>query len=808
MNFRLLSLLVVPLALLAVQCTSPEPHIAVPRGTPDALIPLPAELHADPLAPALRVSKGWRWDVDSAWASELEFWQRWLPAGGGPTDTASPLGPTDTALTPGATRTSPTDKSANSESGAPLRMVRVEGLAYEAYRLGIDSATGVRIEATTAAGAFRALTTLRQLIPAACESGALIPVDVPGPPCPHGFEVPAVQIEDRPAYDHRGLLLDCARHFMEPEFVKRTIDLLAQHKMNVLHWHLTEDQGWRLAIEAYPQLTEVGAWRQNADGTRHGGFYTREQVKDIVAYAAQRHITVIPEIELPGHSRAALAAYPWLGCTGDSLPVEHRWGVFKDIYCPGQDTTFAFLRTVMEEVVGLFPSAYIHIGGDEAPKVRWEDCARCQTRIRQMGLPDEQALQSWMIGEVAADLARHGRKIIGWDEIHEGGLPPGATVQSWRGTEGGWSAMAQGHDAIFSPTSHCYLDYPLSSTDLEEVYGWDLLEGAPADYQPGAPGWGRLLGGEGNMWSEHAPQHLVESKIYPRLIALAEVLWSPAELRNWEDFQRRLDVHYERLDAWKVDYGLEAVPAQLELSAVPGSPPSDSAADSAAPGPHLTRARVLPATRGISGSAAFAPADGGASTPAVDLGVPFDFRGKGEISTQLEHRARVMDHAVTFPVAGHQATFLPLVIGHALNPSYPGGGMQGLADGRLGSADFRDGCWQAVQGGDLSAEYFFERPLRVDSLAVQTYFYQDAWIFPPSELVFSWTADGKRWQSTTLRPGPRKPDAFQGVQWHAVPVGEVVTGVRLRLKNGGPCPAWHDAASEPTWIFADEFMVW
>ena len=766
------------LACIALSCGGPRETLVLPRGTVDALVPLPAQLQSHPTAPALRVAAGWDWQVDSVWATHRGFWAQWLPGNAQPVN--------DSEAQP-----------------APLRVVRVEGLASEAYRLGVDSVSGVRIEATTAAGAFRGLTTLRQLIPAVCESGPMVPVDRPAPPCPHGFEVPAVHIADAPTYSQRGLLLDCARHFMEPDFVKRTLDLCAQHKINVLHWHLTEDQGWRLAIEAYPLLTEVGAWRTEADGTRHGGFYTRAQVSDIVAYAAERHITVIPEIELPGHSRAALASYPWLGCTGDTLPVEHRWGVFKDIYCAGQDTTMGFLKAVMEEVVALFPSPYIHIGGDEAPKVRWEDCAACQTRIRQMGLPDAHALQSWMIGEVARDLARHGRQIIGWDEIHEGGLPPGATVQSWRGTGGGWEAILQGHDAVFSPTSHCYLDYPLATTNLEKVYHWDPLAEAPAGYRAGDPGLGRLLGGEGNLWTEHAPQHLVESKLYPRLIALAEVLWTPPALRSWEGFQRRLDVHYERLDQWKVDYGLEAVPAQLTLSA--GLPPSPSAS---VPPTHTTRALVQPAVRGITGSAAFTPDDGGPSTPPVDLGTPFDFRGKGVISTQLEHRARVMDHAAQFPVAGHQAAFAPLVIGHPLHPSYPGGGLQGLGDGRLGSTDFRDGCWQAAQGPDLLAEYTFPAPLAVDSLAVQCYHYQDAWIFDPAELQFSWSVDGITWQTETLRPAPRTPDAFQGVRWFSVPVGQTVQKVRLRLKNGGPCPRWHDAAGEPTWLFADEFMVW
>ena len=387
------------------------------------------------------ISGAWELEVPADWQQERGFWSDWLTA----------------------------DSDGQGAEAVSVIAEQVPGMEPEAYALAIRP-DGITIKAGSTHGVFHGLTTLHSL--ALTSEGAL----------------PCGDLADAPRFAHRGLLLDCCRHFMEPEFVKRTIDLLALHKMSVLHWHLTEDQGWRVEIDAYPELTQKGAWRTEADGSQHGGFYTKEQIRDIVAYAAQRHIEVIPEIELPGHSRAALAAYPWLGCTGEAMEVPHDWGVFKDIYCAGQDTTLAFLKTVLDEVMELFPSEYIHIGGDEAPKVRWEQCPRCQKRIADEGLHDAHELQSWFIGEIGRYLEVHGRKMIGWDEILEGGLPDGATVQSWRGMDGGRDAVAMGHDAIMSPTSHCYFDYPVESTDLEEVYGFE-------PEPEGLEGNGRILGG-------------------------------------------------------------------------------------------------------------------------------------------------------------------------------------------------------------------------------------------------------------------------------------------------------------------------
>ena len=409
-----------------------------------AIIPAPTAANwAEDSTARTHWNGDWHWTIDNEWDKRQTVWKEWLPGKSHP-------------------------------KGLSIHMERAEGYAVEGYSLRIDD-DGVSIEASEEAGAFHALTTLRWMLPPDSDNEG-------------SWALPHVSISDAPRFEHRGLLLDCCRHFMDPDFVKRAIDLLALHKMNVLHWHLTEDQGWRIEVDAYPELTSTGAWRTEADGSRHGGFYTKDQIREIVAYAADRNITVIPEIELPGHSRAAIAAYPWLSCTGDSLEVPHDWGVFKDIYCAGEDTTFRFLEAVLLEVLELFPSEYIHIGGDEAPKVRWESCPKCQRRIQAEGLHDAHELQSWFITQIGSFLADHGRKLIGWDEILEGGLPDGATVQSWRGMQGGRDAVAMGRDAIMSPTSHCYFDYPVESIDLERVYGFE-------PEPEGLEGSGRILGG-------------------------------------------------------------------------------------------------------------------------------------------------------------------------------------------------------------------------------------------------------------------------------------------------------------------------
>ena len=438
------------------------------------------------------------------------------------------------------------------------------GLGEEGYELKVTE-KGVVLRAAEPGGLFYGVQTLRQLLPPQIESRKKV----------LGVEwtIPCVEITDKPRFGWRGSLLDCCRHFMSTDFLKRYIDLLAYHKMNRFHWHLTGDQGWRIEIKKYAKLTEISAWRNTGPGNLrppddppqtdeiYGGYYTQEDIKDIVDYAKSRYVMVVPEIEMPGHCVGALAAYPQLSCTGGPFKVKNTMGVFEDVYCAGNEETFEFLEDVLSEVVELFPAPYIHIGGDECPKARWKACPKCQARIRAEGLKDEHELQSYFVKRIEKFLLTKNRRLIGWDEILEGGLAPQATVQSWRGMNGAIAAAKQGHDVIASPTSHCYFDYPYSKKQAASFPGWmgvlptkkvysfePLPEGLTVQQQR------HILGGEGNVWTEVAPQEEVESRAYPRLTALAEVLWSAKEGRRWKDFSARLDAHYKRLDVLGVDY--------------------------------------------------------------------------------------------------------------------------------------------------------------------------------------------------------------------------------------------------------------
>ncbi|WP_461633353.1 family 20 glycosylhydrolase [Labilibaculum euxinus] len=417
----------------------------------------------------------------------------------------------------------------------------------EEYSLIVD-VTGVLIEAKSGKGFFYGIQSLLQLVPLNTE-----------------LKIPYVKILDEPRYPYRGMHLDVCRHFFSVDFIKKYIDLMAMYKMNTFHWHLTEDQGWRIEIKKYPKLTEIGAWRIEKDGSKYGGFYTQDQIKEIVKYASERFITVIPEIELPGHSVAALAAYPELACNQGTFEVENEWGVFDDVYCAGKETTFEFLQNVLLEVIELFPSKYIHIGGDECPKASWEKCPLCQKRMKEEGLKDEHELQSYFIQRIEKFLISKNRKIIGWDEILEGGLAPEATVMSWRGTAGGIQAAKQKHDVIMTPGSHCYFDHYQDDnyieptaiggfTSLQKVYEF---EPTPSELNEDEAKY--ILGAQANVWTEYMnTSDRVEYMLVPRICALAEVVWSPKGQRNWNDFQDRMNHHYELLHKYEINSFIQA----------------------------------------------------------------------------------------------------------------------------------------------------------------------------------------------------------------------------------------------------------
>ncbi len=417
-------------------------------------------------------------------------------------------------------------------------------------------------------GLFYGVQTLLQLLPPQIYSDTLRRSVA--------WEVPYVKIYDKPRFKWRGMHLDVGRHFFPTNFVKKYIDYLALHKINVFHWHLTEDQGWRIEIKKYPRLTETGAWRKGTqigktreiDGVRYGGYYTQDEIREVVRYAAKRFVTVVPEIEMPGHSLAALASYPELSCTGGPFEVGTHWGVYPDIYCAGNDSVFAFLENVLTEVTEMFPSEYIHIGGDEAPKARWEKCGKCQRRIKEENLKDEHELQSYFIERIEKFLNARGRRIIGWDEILEGGLAPNAAVMSWRGTSGGIAAAKQKHYVVMSPTSYCYFDYyqgdknsePLAIggyLPLEKVYSYEPV---PKELTEEEKEY--ILGVQANLWTEYinTPDY-AEYMLLPRLCALAEVAWSSPEKKNYVSFAARLKKHYKRLDEIGANYRKTELPS-------------------------------------------------------------------------------------------------------------------------------------------------------------------------------------------------------------------------------------------------------
>ncbi|WP_296635630.1 beta-N-acetylhexosaminidase [Polaribacter sp.] len=435
----------------------------------------------------------------------------------------------------------------------------------EAYFLEINPKK-ITIRAKTSRGVFYGIQTLRQLLPPEIETQVTV----------SNLSVPAVAIYDEPRFKYRGMHLDVGRHFSPVAFIKKYIDLIAFHKMNTFHWHLTEDQGWRIEIKKYPKLTEVGAFRKETlvgharnkgkrkfDGKPYGGFYTQEEVKEIVAYASSKHITVIPEIELPGHSLAAIASYPHLGNTGKQYEVGTRWGVFKEIYAPKEET-FQFLEDVLTEVIALFPSKLIHIGGDEAPKKQWKESQYAQEIIKREGLKDEHELQSYFIKRIEKFLNSKGRNIIGWDEILEGGLAPNVAVMSWRGTKGGIAAAKQKHNVVMTPNHSCYFDHyqvtkeeranePIAiggKTTVKDVYDYEPM---PKNLEPEFQKY--ILGAQANVWTEYiTTSDKVEYMILPRMTALSEVVWSAKEQKSYPDFNKRLKTLSKRFDAMKLNY--------------------------------------------------------------------------------------------------------------------------------------------------------------------------------------------------------------------------------------------------------------
>ncbi|MFR9514662.1 MAG: beta-N-acetylhexosaminidase, partial [Rikenellaceae bacterium] len=448
------------------------------------------------------------------------------------------------------------------DGDAPIELVIDSSISdsAEGYTLSVTQ-DAVRIVGASPAAIFYAMQSFMQLMPAEIES----PTKISGVE----WSAPTVEIIDAPRFEYRGIMFDVCRHFVPVEFLKKQIDVLSLFKINHLHWHLTEDQGWRVEIKKYPRLTEIGAYRTEPDGTTHGGFYTQEEVKEIVAYAAERFITVVPEFELPGHELAAIAAYPHLSCKGEQITPRVVWGVEDIVMCPSKASTFEFIEDVIDELAPLFPGKYFHVGGDECPKTSWENCAACQQFIQENNLQEEdghsaeERLQCYVIHRAEEMLAKHDKQLIGWDEILEGGLSDGATVMSWRGEEGGIAAASMGREVIMAPqTEGMYLNFYQGDYMIEPVtIGGYVPMSNTYGYNPvpetlrGTDKEQLVIGVQSNLWSEYMYEpNLVEYQAYPRALALSEVGWTSTSIKDIDDFYRRLNNAYVRLDAHQINY--------------------------------------------------------------------------------------------------------------------------------------------------------------------------------------------------------------------------------------------------------------
>ncbi len=603
----------------------------------------------------------------------------------------------------------------------------------------------------------------------------------------HEIHLPICEINDWPSFKHRGMLMDCCRHFFEKDVIKKYIDLLAYYKMNTLHWHLTEDQGWRIEIEKYPLLTEIGSKRKDSTGI-YEGFYTKKDIKEIIDYAAKRHINVIPEIEFPGHSQAAIASYPQLSCTGNPIEVATDWGVFKDIYCAGNDSVYKFMEDVLEEVIELFPGPYIHIGGDEAPKTRWENCPKCQQRMLEENLIDEHELQSYFIKRIEKYLNSRGKTLIGWDEILEGGLAKNAVVQSWRGMNGGIEAAKHGNKVIMSPTSHAYFDYSIKTTDLKKVYEFDPIPNELDSIQQKL-----ILGGECNLWSEHIPnEKKLDEMVFPRMLAMSEVLWSHPKDRNYNAFLERADIHAHLLKSHGLNVGLDAFPCQISTF----KDTSNKAKISISPGRKDLQFKYQWGMDSL-----MLPMDSSLNMP---------INRSGLLKIQATKDNNLYGKNVQQEIQLHKGLFNKVSYYSNYSSYYQANGESSLTDGQLGSLDFRDGDWQGFWNTHIDITIDLEKETLFDSLSVHFYQYINSWIFSPIEISFNVSLDSLNWTNLGIVKNEENIskrgkiiDEFSIFNSSKKPY-RYINLVAIPLKV---IPDWHEAAGNLTWLFIDEIVV-
>ncbi|MDN5202642.1 glycoside hydrolase family 20 protein [Fulvivirgaceae bacterium BMA10] len=667
----------------------------------------------------------------------------------------------------------------------------------EGYLLTVSSESIV-ISGKEPIGIFYGVQTLRQLLPVDIDNNSKVENVA--------WTIPNVHIEDEPRFVYRGMHLDVGRHFFPVSFIKKYIDMIAMHKMNTFHWHLTEDQGWRIEIKKYPKLTEIGAYRKETlvghyndqphkfDGKRYGGYYTQEEVKEIVQYAKERFVTIIPEIEMPGHSLAALAAYPELGCTEGPFEVATKWGIFADVYCPSEKT-FEFLQDVLTEVIELFPGTYIHIGGDESPKERWKESQLCQDIIKKEGLKDEHELQSYFIKRIETFLQSKNRRLIGWDEILEGGLAPDATVMSWRGIEGGIAAAKEGHDVIMTPTSHCYFDYYQSNSPneplaiggflpLEKVYGYEPIPEALTGEERS-----HVLGAQGNIWTEYMNSaHKVEYMAFPRAVALAEVVWSSKESRDYKDFVARLGSHLKRFDKLGVNFANHIYDVTASFQA-------------AEKGIQVTLNTLNEETK------IYYTLDG--KEPNLNSNLykqPFIINEDASLRAVAFNRNEKAGNVFASDFNLHQAAGRPIELTHLPHESYNLGGKEALINGVKGSNErYGDREWLGFSGKDFEGVIDLGENKDLSEVNMRFFNGNGQWIYLPSKIEISISDDGQSYTVVGTAQNPKSEEKVHNVNIPLINANGRY--LKIHAQNYGLIPDGRQGAGNEAWLFVDEITV-